>query len=222
LIVLWDIEHDQAAKNLPKNVDETEADGPIRHARDWDDAQDCVIRHGCGALLIMTSQPQLHGIDVSSLITQAPVYVITSADDQVKLLIKLFIFYLASQVKDTPDYAFAPGSPGDEIDWNKALSYIHENLDNSELSLEDVSKQNFVCKWHFSKMFKKKLGITFREFIIKERIDWAKRLLLANGSVTSVCYQVGYGDLTHFGRMFQRKVGMPPSQYRRLYGKPRG
>ncbi|PUA35211.1 AraC family transcriptional regulator [Paenibacillus elgii] len=223
MIVLWDVDHEKGSGTIVGHeIEEMQEYVPIRCATHWEEVNACV-QEGCGALFTMTSrtEPPPEG-DGGALPSGVPQYLITHVDKQAKLLIRFFLFYLASLSLDS-NRPLQPSSAGThEIDWNKSIQYIQDNLDNSELSLEEVAKQNYVCKWHFSKMFKKQFGITFREFLIQERIDLAKRMLLTDESVTNVCYAVGYGDLTHFGRMFQKKVGMPPSRFKSMHWKKTG
>ncbi|WP_127531393.1 helix-turn-helix domain-containing protein [Paenibacillus kobensis] len=97
----------------------------------------------------------------------------------------------------------------------KSIEYIEENLCESELCLETVSANVFVSRCHYSRMFKEYFGIGFKEYIMNKRVQKAKVMLQEGVPVTDVCYAVGYGDLTHFGRVFKRLVGEKPSDYRK-------
>ncbi|WP_214482994.1 helix-turn-helix transcriptional regulator [Bacillus sp. SM2101] len=98
--------------------------------------------------------------------------------------------------------------------FQSSLSYIEENLCEHDLSLEKVASQVYVSKYHYSRMFQKNVGIGFKEYIIRKRIQKAKLLLQKGDSVTDVCFSIGYNDLTHFARMFKKIVGINPSVYR--------
>ncbi len=100
-------------------------------------------------------------------------------------------------------------------DIEKALLYIEENLDKP-LTLAEVSQKCFMSKYHFTRVFKKVSGQTFKEYHNEKRIEKAK--LLLSGSplrITEVCYEVGYNDISYFNRIFRRYVGMTPSTYRK-------
>ena len=57
--------------------------------------------------------------------------------------------------------------------------------------------------------------MTFRDYLMKARINEARRLLVAGDiSVTGVAYSVGFNDGSHFARMFRRVTGVHPSAYR--------
>ncbi|GIQ71461.1 helix-turn-helix domain-containing protein [Xylanibacillus composti] len=220
MIVLWIVDPGQAEHESDAQQEESTR---IHLATSIEEVEQLVLHERCEAVFIVSSQSQAPQQErIAPLNDLAPVYLFLNADKHTLFIVKLFLYYLASV--DGADLAHL--SPehaalhNDDVDWQKSLQYIRDNLDNNELSLEDVARQNYVSKWHFSKVFKKKFGITFRDYLIEERIALAKKLLLTNESVTSVCYEVGYGDLTHFGRIFQKRVGMPPSRYKKKYWNP--
>ncbi|SEF87532.1 AraC-type DNA-binding protein [Paenibacillus sp. UNC499MF] len=96
----------------------------------------------------------------------------------------------------------------------ESLAYIDENICENDLNLEKVASQIYVSRCHYSRMFQKYVGTGFKEYVMNKRIQKAKLLLQRGEPVTDVCFSVGYNDLTHFGRIFKRKVGVNPSVYR--------
>ncbi|WP_253735880.1 helix-turn-helix transcriptional regulator [Paenibacillus sp. FJAT-26967] len=96
----------------------------------------------------------------------------------------------------------------------ESLAFIDENLCENDLNLEKVASTIFVSRCHYSRMFQKYVGTGFKEYVMNKRIQKAKLLLQKGEPVTDVCFSVGYNDLTHFGRVFKRKVGVNPSVYR--------
>ncbi|WP_253735870.1 helix-turn-helix transcriptional regulator [Paenibacillus sp. FJAT-26967] len=97
---------------------------------------------------------------------------------------------------------------------HQSLEYIEQNLCENDLSLEKVASSIFVSRCHYSRVFKEYFGFGFKEYIMNKRIQKAKVMLQNGVPVTDVCYAVGYGDLTHFGRVFKKLVGTNPSVYR--------
>ncbi|HQL51549.1 MAG TPA: AraC family transcriptional regulator, partial [Kiritimatiellia bacterium] len=87
---------------------------------------------------------------------------------------------------------------------------LHEPPDYAQLArLANLSYcQLFrLCKLH--------LGLSLQQFIERERIAYAKRLLTMNHlSVKEVAAQVGYANQLYFSRRFQRAVGVSPTQFR--------
>lgn len=73
---------------------------------------------------------------------------------------------------------------------------------------------------YFCKVFKKATGLTFTQFLARERVESAKQMLLnANTRISEAAYAAGFQSLSQFNRVFRHVEGEPPSRYRdRLHG----
>lgn len=99
-----------------------------------------------------------------------------------------------------------------------AKQYI-QNHYKEQITLEEVSDVVGLSPSYFSGLFKKEIGEGFAKYLINIRMEEAKRLLReTNDSVFSICENVGYHDLKHFTRTFEKAAGLKPSAYRKLYG----
>jgi two-component system response regulator YesN len=57
------------------------------------------------------------------------------------------------------------------------------------------------------------------EYIMKVRIQNAKYLLIqTNKDIGDIAADVGYTDLKYFSKLFKKKTGLNPSEFRKLYG----
>jgi AraC-like DNA-binding protein len=84
------------------------------------------------------------------------------------------------------------------------------------LTIDEVAREAAMSPFHFIRQFSALFGDTPHQFRIEARLDRAKRLLaFGNHSVTDVCMEVGFSSLGSFSDLFSRRVGMPPSAYRR-------
>ncbi|WP_134682972.1 helix-turn-helix transcriptional regulator [Brevibacillus migulae] len=97
-----------------------------------------------------------------------------------------------------------------------SLSFIEEHLHENDLSIEMLANRLFVNRSYLSQLFKEQIGTGFKEYLIHKRIEKAKTLLRDGYSVTHSCYEVGYGDLTHFSRVFKKVTGFNPAHYKKL------
>lgn len=71
----------------------------------------------------------------------------------------------------------------------------------------------------FKRRFQRATGMPPLEYVHTLRIEESKHLLeTADAPVEAVANEVGYADASFFGRLFRRKVGMTPAQYRRRFG----
>ncbi len=90
----------------------------------------------------------------------------------------------------------------------------HENL-----TLQTVSEQVHVTPVWLSKLFKKETDMNFLEFITDVRMQKAAELLAdLNHKVYQISYLVGYQDPVHFSKLFKRKFGCTPQEYRNSRG----
>ena len=96
-------------------------------------------------------------------------------------------------------------------------AYIAENY-MSDISLDEVAKRVCLNPTYVSEVFKKKTGENFSEHIIDYRIDIAKDLLKdVRYKIIDISNMVGYKDSKYFSRLFKKKVGVNPTDYRKLY-----
>jgi AraC-like DNA-binding protein len=93
------------------------------------------------------------------------------------------------------------------------LDYIQNHL-AEELTLRVLSHQFFMNPSYLSRLFKKGIGSNIHEYIIYKRISQAKKLLSQGYNVTETCTLCGFNDYANFLRMFKRKVGISPHQYK--------
>ena len=84
------------------------------------------------------------------------------------------------------------------------------------INLPDISAQANLSPYYFLRVHKLAYGETPHEFLTRLRIERAKTLL-ARGShnVTEACFEVGFSSLGSFSALFNQRVGMSPSEYRR-------
>jgi YesN/AraC family two-component response regulator len=119
-----------------------------------------------------------------------------------------------------------PGHPNGrpisrETSLERALAYIDGHLD-APLTLDGVSREAGMSKFHFCRHFKSFTGLTFREYLARRRIGRATDLLRRDPerSVTETYLDLGFKDLSHFGRVFRKLIGQSPSLFRRNPGDP--
>ncbi len=93
--------------------------------------------------------------------------------------------------------------------------YIADNYRDT-FSLTDAANNSLMSPFHFSRVFKKTYGETPNEFLIRLRIEKAKKMLITeNFRVSEICERVGYMSLGSFSSLFLKHVGMSPTSYRR-------
>jgi AraC-like DNA-binding protein len=82
------------------------------------------------------------------------------------------------------------------------------------IKLEEVAKIANLSVSAFCRFFKLRTRKTFSQFVNEFRISVAcKKLLLDDFSISEICYEVGFTNLSNFNRQFKKIIGFTPSQY---------
>lgn len=72
----------------------------------------------------------------------------------------------------------------------------------------------------FSRFFRLRTGKTFSDYIIDIRLGFATRLLVDSAhTIAEICYDCGFNNLSNFNRLFKRKKGCSPKEFRENYRK---
>lgn len=99
-----------------------------------------------------------------------------------------------------------------------AKDYIESHL-SEDIAAEEVAQYLNISVSYFSTIFKQQYGMTFIEFVTQTRIERAKSLLsVTKKSISDVAKAVGYTERRYFNKVFQKRVGMLPSEYREQNG----
>jgi len=97
---------------------------------------------------------------------------------------------------------------------DKIIAYINENYAQA-LSMSDVAAAFYLNASYFCKLFKEETGVTFTNYLMRVRVDNAKRLLADSSmKLYDVASAVGYTNVQYFSTVFKELEGVTPSQYR--------
>ncbi len=97
---------------------------------------------------------------------------------------------------------------------DKIIDYINENYAQA-LSMSDVAAAFYLNASYFCKLFKEETGVTFTNYLMRVRVDNAKRLLADSSmKLYDVASAVGYTNVQYFSTVFKELEGVTPSQYR--------
>jgi len=98
---------------------------------------------------------------------------------------------------------------------NKAIQYVRANLAET-ISVKQLADRFHMNANYFSQLFKEQTGISFSEFLARQRLQLAKRLLLTtNLSIQNIAEQVGYQTDRYFIRVFRAHEQLSPAQFRK-------
>ncbi len=97
----------------------------------------------------------------------------------------------------------------------KALLFLSEHF-HEDISLSQIAAASYTSASHLSYLFREHLGSSFKSMLCQLRIREAQRLIMTNPliKITDVCMSAGFGDLSHFEKMFKRYTGCTPREFR--------
>jgi len=101
----------------------------------------------------------------------------------------------------------------------QAVRFINDNY-RTDINHDAVAWEARMSPAHFSRIFKKVMGLSYQEYFNGCRIAKAKDLLHSSPrSITEIAVSLGFADSTGFGRIFKKLTGQTPSAYRGLARK---
>ncbi|MFN2305084.1 MAG: response regulator [Anaerolineales bacterium] len=97
----------------------------------------------------------------------------------------------------------------------QARAYLDSHFADPELKMSKVAEKFNVSPSYFSTIFRQELGVTFRDYLGKLRINRAKELMrTTNLKCSEVAFQSGFSDSHYFSFVFKKKTGLTPLQFR--------
>ncbi|WP_199621816.1 helix-turn-helix domain-containing protein [Paenibacillus alkalitolerans] len=94
--------------------------------------------------------------------------------------------------------------------------YIRRHL-NTNCTVKDYADQVHLSPSYFANLFKKETGMSVMQFVAKERIERAKKLLLEDIQIQDIAFELGYVDRPYFSDVFKKHTGMTPTEFRQQY-----
>lgn len=93
------------------------------------------------------------------------------------------------------------------------LELIHARI-RTDLSLADLAHVVSLSPSHFALRFKRSVGVSPHQYVIRARIDRARQLLAAGRlSISEVAHAVGFANQSHFTDVFRRVTGVTPRRF---------
>lgn len=100
-------------------------------------------------------------------------------------------------------------------------TFVQKNY-NSKLSLEDVAEHFNMTPVSLSRFFKVNFDKSFTDFITEIRVGYVIRMLVdTNMTVAEICSQCGFNNISNFNRVFKKREGCTPQEFREAYKKKR-
>lgn len=144
---------------------------------------------------------------------------IASLLQQRKYLQEMYMAKLSEGKKISDSDMLTPSqpqiTPHDEQFMQKVMQFMEEQMDNSELTIEDFADKLLLSRTLFYRKLKSIVGLTPIDFVREIRIKRAMQLI-DSGEYTfsEIAYMTGFNDPKYFGKCFKKVTGNNPSEYK--------
>lgn len=108
-------------------------------------------------------------------------------------------------------------TPADRQKIHSIFAYLVDNF-RGPVSLEKAAAIAGMSPNAFCRYFRKITRKTFMETVIQHRLDHAMRQLIqTNDPISAICFDSGFGDISHFYKTFRSRMHISPLNYRRKF-----
>ena len=96
----------------------------------------------------------------------------------------------------------------------RITGFVNQNLDG-KLTLESLSREAGLSRFHFQRVFKKALGVSPRQYVEAQRLERLKQSLRRGETVTDSIYDAGFTSTSRLYEKGSRTLGVHPGTFRR-------
>lgn len=139
----------------------------------------------------------------------------------VKLLIILHELSIDKGLRELASGQFSARTEdkSDDIRMGKVVDYLTLHYPNN-IRLSDVAGLVNMSESSFCRFIKQRTSKSFVDFLTDVRLGAASRFLVDSSlSVAEICYNCGFNNLSNFNRIFKKRKGVTPSEFRENYRK---
>jgi AraC-like DNA-binding protein len=133
------------------------------------------------------------------------------------------ILYELSKFNDARELASSSFAKVEVVSESKRILKVKNYIDEhykDDLSLEQLADLVGMTPTAFSRYFKQRTAKNISEYIVDIRLGHAARLLVdTSDSVSEICWATGFNTLSNFNRLFRKRKGCSPTEFREKYQK---
>ncbi|WP_319633195.1 AraC family transcriptional regulator [Romeriopsis navalis] len=125
------------------------------------------------------------------------------------LAVNLLRHYVAHQ-------SAVPTYTGGVPQWQLRLviDYIDASL-AQDIKLADLAQLLDMSQFHFGRLFKQSIGVSPHQYLIQQRVEWAKQLLKQTDRlIVDIALDCGFNSHSHLTKQFCQLTGLTPKAYR--------
>lgn len=92
-----------------------------------------------------------------------------------------------------------------------------------DITVQEIAKTLHIDSAYLTRKFVQNYGVAPKEYLIDKRVKKAKKLLMeSDARIKEISGSVGYADQLYFSRIFKKKVGLSPLEYRKNNNEQKG
>ena len=133
------------------------------------------------------------------------------------------ILYELSKFNDARELASSSFAKVEVVSESKRILKVKNYIDEhykDDLSLDQLADLVGMTPTAFSRYFKQRTAKNISEYIVDIRLGHAARLLVdTSDSVSEICWATGFNTLSNFNRLFRKRKGCSPTEFREKYQK---
>ncbi|THG57905.1 helix-turn-helix transcriptional regulator [Bacteroides faecichinchillae] len=135
----------------------------------------------------------------------------------------LSLLYEMSLATDTRSLSSSCFANADANVLSRRIRLVDDSIKKNymrDLTLREVAELANMSEGAFSRFFSQHTGRSFTEYLIDIRIGMVTRMLIdSNKTVAEICFEYGYNNISNFNRIFKKKKGRTPHEFREMYCK---
>ena len=137
-------------------------------------------------------------------------------DENSNLIVRRNIYDIILKIRKESKKHYVPNSKLKLLE--PALEKINIGFTENDLSVKVLAELCNMSENYFRRLFNEQFGISPKEYVIRRKIDYAKKLLGSGQfAVFEAAQMCGYFEPCHFSREFTKRVGVSPSKYKEAY-----
>lgn len=130
-------------------------------------------------------------------------------------LIELLYYIIYSFITVSPETS-DDSEMSEQAEFSKIVEYLNEHIEE-HITLETLTKEFTINRNKLNEIFMNQASMTCMNYLLNLRIDLSKILLTKTEiPISEISSRGGYPDSNYFTKVFNKNVGMTPSQYRKV------
>jgi AraC family transcriptional regulator len=121
--------------------------------------------------------------------------------------------HLGTNYSISPKRIFSPKGKLSSHQLKKIIEYVRSYIHNV-ITLEELAALIHLSVFHFSRLFKNTVGVSPYQFVLRMKIEYAKKCIRHRESVADIADKLGFTDSAHFCNTFKKVTGHSPLQYK--------